>query len=52
MHFLLDKFIGLIFQKCTIKITSYDNKGITIGGCSLMMCDIRFQKTDKCKKYL
>lgn len=34
------------------KITPYDNKEIIIGGGSLMMCDIRFQKIDKCKKYL
>ena len=34
------------------KITPYDNKEIIIWGGSLMMCDIRFQKIDKCKKYL
>lgn len=34
------------------KITPYDNKEIIIGGCSLIMCDIRFQKTAKCKKHL
>ena len=34
------------------KITSYNNKGITIGGCHLMMYDIRFQKTAKSKKHL